>query len=260
MANFTITSDIMVLDSAGLTVNLLVSDGNSDFISGTPATSATILQNTTSIPYQVSTAIDHESEQDGQIVVTVISSTDTIDYLVDPAQNSATVTVWDDDGTVPVSVGVDAMDSVTEGQVIAYRIQTTGGIAVTMALQVNVKVSQVGDFIEGSFGYSEVEIQAGQSNGVLNVNTHDDIIQESSGSITATVLFGEDYRVDSTNRTKTVTVHDNADDATDIPIFSVESDSRIPVSEDQKVPFLITSNISPSEKVSIRINVDDGSR
>ena len=258
MANFTISSNTMVTESAGLTLNLLVSDGNSDFISGIPATTATILQNTTSIPYHVSTATDSESEPDGQIVVTVVSDTAPINYVVDPNQNSAAVTVWDDDSTAPISVGVDAINSVMEGDEILFRIQTIGNLPVNETIQVNVEVSQDGDFIEGSFGHSVVDIKNGQSRGDLVINTHDDIIQDSIGSITATLLFGNGYRVDNANQTKSVSVQDDGDSITGIPIVSVEPNSRKPITENQMVPFLITSDIIPSEKLTIGIVVDDG--
>ena len=84
------------------------------------------------------------------------------------------------------------------------------------------------------------------------------MIQEANGSIIATVLFGEGYRVDNTNRSKTVTVRDNSDTLMNVPILSIAPDSNKPVPEDEKVPFLISSNISTTKKFNVQISVDDG--
>ena len=134
-----------------------------DFISGTPATTATILHNTTSIPYQVSTATDDVEEDDAQIFVTLLSDTAPINYVVDPAKNSATVEILDDDGTAPLAVGVYATNSYDEGQAISFTLQTTGGTNTSKTLRVNVNISQVGEFIEDSLGHRVIEIPAGQS-------------------------------------------------------------------------------------------------
>ena len=99
MANFTITSDQAISATNGITVRLLVSDGESEFISGTPVDSLVIPMNGLVEPIHVPTVADDVVEADGRIFVTVLADNTpgSINYLVNPDQNSATVIVWNDD-------------------------------------------------------------------------------------------------------------------------------------------------------------------
>ena len=106
-ANFTITSDQTITATSGLDINLSITQGDSSFIDGTPVTSVNIPQNSTTAPLQVSTAQDDVEEDDGRIFVRVLSDeiAGGIDYVVDSSENSAAVTIWDDEGTAPLAVG-----------------------------------------------------------------------------------------------------------------------------------------------------------
>ena len=262
MANFTIRSDRAIDDTNGLEVRLLVSDGEGDFINGTPATSATILATQNSIPLQVPTVQDTNEEADGRIVVTVLSD-DTaggIDYVINPDQNNAAVTVWNDDfaegETAPVQVGVSKAINVnnTEGDAIGFVVQTADLAIATATIGVNVQVTQEGDFIEGRYGTSVVEILSWKSrSSTFSVKTHDDILDEDDGAIIVTVLFGEGYRIDSANRSIRAVVQDDSDSATGLPILSVDAVARV-ISEAEKADFVISASSAPTNKLTVGIS------
>ena len=265
MANFTIRSDRAIDDTNGLEVRLLVSDGEGDFINGAPATSATILATQNSIPLQVPTVQDTNEEADGRIVVTVLND-DTaggIDYVINPDQNNAAVTVWNDDfaegQTAPVQVGVSKAINVnnTEGDAIGFVVQTADLAIATATIGVNVQITQEGDFIEGRYGTSVVEIPAGSRSGTFSVKTHNDILDEDDGAIIVTVLFGEGYRIDSANRSIRAVVQDDSDTATGLPILSVDAVARV-ISEADKADFVISASSAPTNKLTVGINMDDG--
>ena len=268
-ANFTISSDTAITSANGLEVDLVVSDGESDFI-GTPVETVLIPTGATEVPLQISTVADDVEESDGQIYVTILSDMldpnnqqDTIMYIVNPDQNSATVTVWDDDRTAPIEVGISAITSnpVEEGNDAVFQVLTKDGINVPEpeVLRINVQLSQEGDFANVSLGHQVVEIPVGQNSGELRIATHDDIIDESDGSITATLLFGEGYRIQSANRSAMVEIEDgDTDSVTGVPILSVTPSTVSVISEADTANFLITANTAPADKLTVRIAVSDG--
>ena len=104
--------------------------------------------------------------------------------------------------------------TVAEGFDITYTVQTENGVSVPerQNLRVIIQITQEGDFIEGTYGLHEVNIPNGQSSGQLVIKTHDDIIQETAGRVTGTILFGEGYRILDQYRTRVVTVQDAGGD------------------------------------------------
>ena len=257
-ANFTITSDEIITATSGLDVNLSITQGTSNFIDGTPATSVNIPQNANSIPLQVPTLADTDEEADGRIYVRVLgdNTPNDINYVVNSGQSSAGVTVWDDEGEAPVSVGVYTSSStIQEGHAILFHVNASASVTGD-DLQVNVDVSQTGDFILGAFGPRVIAIPAGQNSGNFTINTHDDIIAET-GSITVTTLFGAGYRINNDHRFKTVTVTDN-DTITGIPVLSIVAGSRLPISEADKAEFVISASIAPTNKLTVGIATSDG--
>ena len=95
--------------------------------------------------------------------------------------------------------------SVTEGQSITFTL--TASSAPGSNLPVNVDVTQSGSFIKGT-ATTSVTIASGQTSASFKVNTHDDSVDEPSGSITAKVKTGTDYGVGSSSSI-TATVLDN---------------------------------------------------
>ena len=100
--------------------------------------------------------------------------------LLIPTQNSAGVTVWDDEGTAPVSVGVyTSSTTIQEGRSILFHVNASALVTGDNTIRVNVDVSQSGDFILGDYGPRVIEIPVGQNSGNFTIHTHDDIIQET---------------------------------------------------------------------------------
>ena len=105
--------------------------------------------------------------------------------------------------------------AVTEGEAAEFILSRTEPPPVarnpvgspTEELMVTVNVTQTGTFISGTTP-TTATFAAGNSTVTLSVATDDDSVDESNGSITATVSAGQDYVVGSADEA-TVTVYDN---------------------------------------------------
>ena len=82
-------------------------------------------------------------------------------------------------------------------------------------------------------------------------------LYKKRATITTTVLFGEGYRINSSHRAKTVSVTDT-DTITGIPVLSVVSGSRLPISEADKAEFMISASSAPTNKLTVGISTSDG--
>ena len=283
MANFTIRSDSTITATAGLEVRVAIGEYNasyieeeserveSDFISDTQVSSVTIPMGQSSVPIQIQTLTDEVEELDGRVFVRVLSDNtpNDINYLVDPDQNNAEVTVWDDDDNsdnsddvvTPVDIGISLVTNATinEGENIRFLVQTKDAVTVPAneILQVNVQVSQVGDFVTSPLGNRVVEIA---NYSYIEIATHDDILDESDGSVTATLQFGKGYRIISAQRSATATIQDDSDTVSGVPVLSIKpaASSRTTITEADKAEFVISATSAPTNKLSVRIEIDEG--
>ena len=108
-----------------------------------------------------------------------------------------------------VPVTIEAGADVTEGQAATFTL-TRDGDDNTAALTVNVSVTDhdgAASFISGTAPTS-VTIAANSDTATLSVPTDNDNVVEGDGTITATIVIGDDY-VPSSPSSDTVTVNDN---------------------------------------------------
>ena len=105
---------------------------------------------------------------------------------------------------VVVSIRRVSNSTITEGASASFAL--TASPKPTQSIDVNVTISQDGDFTAAG----SLKVEMGTSGRArLDVSTDDDAVDEPDGSVTATLRSGNGYQIDSRNLTAKVAVHDN---------------------------------------------------
>ena len=183
-ASFTVTAD--PAPASDLTIAWTVAQSG-DFLAapGAGARTATLAAGTTSATLTVATVDDAADEEDGSVSVSLGTGTG---YTVATGKGSFAVTIADNDEPV---ISITAGPGVTEGTDAAFTI--TADPVPAAPLAVTLTITQSGDMAaSGETGSRTVTIPA---TGTLSVTvaTDDDAVQESAGSITATLAAGTGY-------------------------------------------------------------------
>ena len=142
--------------------------------------------------------------------------------VTDASSNSATVTVTDNDESLPVVSLSTNTRSVIEGATVTVTL-TSDQTAPTDGLAVSYEKSQTGNFFATSFSGSGSEnILTGGTSVNINFETQDDNIDEEDGSFTITLTSSTAYTLGTTSSI-TVNVADNDSAPADAPVISVSS-------------------------------------
>ncbi len=187
-ADFTVTAT--PAPSANLTVNLSVADASgSDFVPAGNSGAQTVTVTTSgSAIYSVPTVDDSTAETRGPVTVTVAGSTA---YTVGASQNSASVTILDDDATPAVTVTeTNGNTRVIEGgttdeYVVALTAPPASGVVITptSAAPGTARVSPT------ALGFSVTNWHIAQTFTVTGVDNEDDAVNQEvtiSHAITST--------------------------------------------------------------------------
>ena len=130
------------------------------------------------------------------------------------------ITSHDADPTDPVLTIARDLSTVVEGTDATWAI--TADIAPSSDLTVNVDVTQSGTYIDGT-APTTVTLNSGSTSATLTVPTDDDSVDETDGSITATLETGTGYTLGSTTAA-TITVTDDDVPAVDLmPTFGTST-------------------------------------
>ena len=236
-ATFTITADPAPTDP--ITVNMDVDQDGSWGAAG-PAT-VTVSGATTT--YSITTTDDDVFEPDGSVTATVEAGTG---YTVG-ADSAATVKVSNNDPPAPSTpkISIEGGPAITEGGTATFTI--TADPAPTSPVTVNIDVSEVGDW--DATGPSIVTVSGATA--TYTITTSDDSIDEPNGSVTATVLAGQGYRLAFAYRA-TVAVSDD-----DLPVPELTITAGSAITEGQTATFTITASPTPEVPVTVNIGVSE---
>ena len=168
---------------------------------------------------------------------TTPGTTDTTDPVVPPPP-----------ATPEISVSGGA--GITEGGVATFTISANPSPAADV--DVTVSVTQSGDY-GVTVGQRTVTISTSGSY-TLSVATSDDAIDESDGSVTATVNAGTGYTVSSTAGAATVAVSDD-DDPPPPPTPEVSISAGSGVTEGNSATFTLTASPAPTSPLAVTVNV-----
>ena len=154
----------------------------------------------------INTADDDEDETNGSITATITSSSG---YTISYTQNTANVSVADNDNPPPTTPDISIMagNEITEGENAVFTL--TASPTPTQPLPINITITQQGDF--GATTGPQTVTMPTSGTATVTINTADDDEDETNGSITATITSssGNEYTVSSTNSSANINVSDN---------------------------------------------------
>ncbi len=233
-ASFTLAAD--PAPHSGITVNVTVT-ASGDYGVTTGSRTVTIPTSGTAT-LTIATTGDTTDEADGSVTVTVNTGNN---YTLDSSASAATVAVTDND--VP-TVGITAGSAVTEGSSASFTL--TASPAPKANLDVTVTVTASGSY-GVTTGNQTVTITT-SGTATLTIATTGDAINEANGSVTATLVDGAAYDLDSSASAATVSVSDD-----DAPEVSITAGSNI--TEGSNATFTLTANPVPSANLDVTVAV-----
>ncbi len=239
-ASFTVTAN--PAPAAALSVSVAVSQSGDFGVA--PGSQTVTIPTAGSATLTVATGDDQTDEANGSVTATVNRGNG---YLVSWAAGTATVAVTDDDVAPPSTtpeIGITAGSGVTEGGDATFTL--TANPSPTADMDVSVSVSQSGDF-GVTPGTQTVTIPTSGSY-TLTVATVNDGVDETDGSVTATVGSGQGYTVSGTAGSATVAVADD-----DVPEVSITGGSG--VTEGNNASFTLTANPAPHAPLDVSVSV-----
>ncbi len=197
----------------------------------------------------VATSGDSTDEADGSVTATLV---DGAAYDLDSSASTATVNISDDD--VP-EVSVAAGSDVTEGTAASFTL--TANPAPASALDVSVNITASGSY-GVTTGNQTVTIPV-SGTATLTVATSGDSIDEADGSVTATLVDGAAYNLDSSASAATVNISDDDDPIVlppptpATPVVGVTAGNGI--TEGGTASFTLTANPAPSANLDVTVTV-----
>ena len=187
-----------------LTVNFSCTDGDGDFLDGTPPSTAEIASSSGTAEFAVATEDDDVAEADGFVTCTIKPGTG---YKIGDSESTARMSVIDNDF---VTVSVAASDSsVDEGTAVTFTL--TSDPAPRSDLTVNVEWSRTNISLAAlGSPASTVTISASSTTATVSVTPEDDRVKRPvTVRFGLRLLAGTGYRIEPTGATTTVTVNDN---------------------------------------------------
>ena len=248
-ASFTLTAK--PAPQSPLAVEVTVADSGTFASSGQLGTKTVTIDTTGTATLDVTTDNDGTDEPYGSLTATVQAGTG---YIPSGTHGSASITVKDDDRgpyTVRLFPNGDLRDTttVTEGESFTFTV--TADAAPKKDLTVNLRIVELGDFIASSQeGRQTVVIPAGQKSATYTINMIDDNVDEGANYIQVTISSGNGYRVHSGVAIVKVTDNDVYTGGRTISISGGD-----PVSEGDSIPFTITTNLAPTEDLTVNLGV-----
>ncbi len=233
-ASFTLAADPAPYSS--ITVNVTVT-ASGDYGVTTGSRTVTIPTSGTAT-LTIATTGDTTDEADGSVTVTVNTGNN---YTLDSSASAATVAITDND--VP-TVGIAAGSGVTEGSSASFTL--TASPAPKANLDVTVTVTASGSY-GVTTGNQTVTIGT-TGTATLAIATTGDAINEANGSVTATLVDGAAYDLDSSASAATVNISDD-----DVPEVSITAGSNI--TEGSNATFTVTANPAPASNLDVTVAV-----
>ncbi len=219
---------------------------------GATAGSRTVTVSTSgTTSFSVATADDDVDEPDGSLTVTLMEGKE---YKMSPSDKTATVSIRDNDFPKPV-VSITADGDITEGDDVVFTIKASavppGAPSDDLSVEVTIETS--GDYVAFT-GSKTVTVSPGGSV-TLTIATTDDDNDEVDGSVTATLIAGDDYQVDASQSEARVNVLDN-----DLPKPVVSITAGQDITEGEDAVFTISASEAhpdaPSGDLSVNVAIE----
>ena len=210
LASFTLTSS-RIADKIR-TINLNVTESN-DFINSQVPNSVSILSGTTSQTFSILTDDDSNNDPDtGTIMATLENG---VGYTFDPLNNSVSISVSDDD-PLPVIRISSLLATSQEGGRAFFTLHSDR--TASFSYPINLRFTENGNFFQSiptgtkvpnTTNEWQVTMRSGYTRTPAYVLLLDNDNYESDGSITASLLPGDDYVRHNSDNEQTVTIINN---------------------------------------------------
>ncbi len=252
---FTVT--VTPTPTESVTVNLTITEtGGGGYVASTDLGAKTVIMEATdmgSVTYTVDTNENSTDGPDGTVTATLTADTGSdTSYTVSTTNNTASVTVNDDDDPVIPVASITGGSAVTEGGEATFTVTLTP--VPTASVDVNLTITDTGDYlVNGEGGAKTVSMTTGTA--TYTVRTDDDSTDEANGAVIATLTeytgTGTGYTVASApGNTASVTVNDN--DATP-PEARITGGNA--VTEGTPAEFTVTLTPAPTENVTVNLTI-----
>ncbi|MYH77938.1 MAG: hypothetical protein F4134_09485, partial [Acidimicrobiaceae bacterium] len=247
-ASFTITAS--PAPTSTITIRYNVSQSGDYVISGNRGIKMVDLTGgSTSVTFTVATEDDSADEDNGSVTVTIFSGTG----YTRGSPNSATITVNDNDGSLPVASVTAGTSPVTEGTAASFTVSVSPAPTGSDTVTVHYTVTQTGSYVaSGDRGAKQVTIGS-SGTATVSVPTQADSNDEDNGSVTVTIDADSAYTISNTAGDATVTVNDDDDPATQ-PRLSVTR-SAAAVTEGSPAAFTISASPAATSSITVRYRV-----
>ena len=231
-------------------INVDVNERNSNFLLLTGQSQIVLPAGEVETIFNVAIENDEVDEPDGVITATILPGTG---YTVASTQNSASVNVFDDDGTPNVYILSESDDPYyrdwIEGATRRIKFRSSG---VPTGTVVKFRITDGGTNI-----YKGTEIRTVSwrtHTNYLDIDTNFDIVPEDDATITIEVIPGTGYEKASVNGEVSFTVYDD-DQINRISVQALEST----ITEGQYAQFQLSASITKSNLYGVHFILDDGS-
>ncbi len=201
---------------------------------------------------KVATIDDTTDEPDGSVSATLVAGDG---YTVSATAGQAAVPVLDNDDPAPVvpEVTITGGADVTEGGDALFTLKAAPAPAAALTVEVHLK-APTGEFTALASDGAKVERVTIPTGGTaqLKVATIDDTTDEPDGSVSATLVAGDDYTVSATAGQAAVSVLDNDDPAPEVSITAGPD-----ITLGREAVFTLTAAPAPSAALEVKVAVTE---
>ena len=264
-ASFVISAEVSPNDTIMINYDLAESGNFIDNEGDDKMASLNFSNNATEVTLPIEITSDSDIEDNGTITVTLTADTVTqIKYTVAPSpDDTAEVTVYDDDSPPSVLITTDS-GNVAESEGTAGFNLTATGLTADTTLMINATPAEDGSnylrtAIEGRSDIFSVAFtdEDGDNTyeGVLSIPLDDDEIGETTGTIKLTLNAApgsiDPYRLGSTTE-GTITIWDD-----DAPELKIVAGNQVTEAENTSADFVISAEVSPNQTISVLYNLTE---
>ncbi|MGI9251914.1 MAG: Ig-like domain-containing protein, partial [Pseudohongiellaceae bacterium] len=237
---------------ADLPVGIAVTQTGNYIAGGDVAThSVTIANGKATATLSIAIDDDMNNEPSGTVTGTVAADTTGTIYDVHGMNNSAVITVADNDvPSVSIAIG-GTSSSVKEGVGAVFTVSVTPPPAAALSVPVGVVVSA--DFATSATLPTSVMLTSANTSVMFTIATEDDLVDEDDGTIVATLESGgTGYNRHQSDNVATYTVLDD-----DTPGLTITADP-VTVSEGtSNASYTITASIEPRAPLVVALTVSE---
>ena len=209
-----------------------------------------------SVTYTVATDNDNTDEPNGEVQVSIRTSSS--NYRIATPGNEARVVVNDNDDP-PLNlpeVRITGGSAVTEGTAASFTVTRTGDTtnALTVLLSVGEDTSGGRDYVAaGNEGDKSIAIPSGSASATYNVATVDDNTDEPNGEVQVSIrTSSSNYRIATPGNEARVVVNDDDDPPPATPVVSFATSSA--TAEEDAGSIEVTLNLNPAPTANITID------